>query len=116
MKFLNKKLNNLNKTHNSPQESEHKTTFSQRVKNLSSVNFNTDEIRLLSKGLQYNLTYKNTNQWLGNLVIETEAAISRLLIQDQEGFRYLAIQNIDKIINKKKSLKIDNKLEYNSIK
>jgi hypothetical protein len=61
-------------------------TFSQTVKNLSSVKFNTDEIGLLSKRLQYNLTYKNTNQWLENLIIETEAAISRLPIQDQEGF------------------------------
>jgi hypothetical protein len=114
---LNKKLENLNKKQNSPQESEHKTTaFFQRVKNLSSVNFNTDEIGLLSKGLQYNLTYKNTNQWLENLIIETEAAKSRLPIQDQEGFRYLARQNIDKITNKNKSIKTNNKLEYGSIK
>jgi hypothetical protein len=53
---------------------------------------------------------------LENLIIETEAAISRLPIQDQEGFRYLARQNIEKIINRKKSKRTDNKLEYGSIK
>jgi hypothetical protein len=48
--------------------------------------------------------------------METEAAISRLPIQDQEGFRYLARQNIERIINSKESKKTDNKLEYGSIK
>jgi hypothetical protein len=100
--ILNKKLNNLNKTHNSPQESEHKTTFSQRVKNLSSVNFNSNEIRLLSKGLQYNLTYKNTYQWLENLVIETEAAITRLPNQDQEGLNILLNKILTNLSTKRK--------------
>jgi hypothetical protein len=99
--ILNKKLINLNRIYNSPKESEHKPTFSQRVQNLSSVDFNTDEIRLLSKGLQYNLTYKNTNQWLENLVIETEAAITRLPSQDQEGFRYLADKVLTKLSTKR---------------
>jgi hypothetical protein len=97
---LNKKLNNLNKTNKHPHDSEQK--FAQRVQNLSIVVFNPDEIRVLSKGLKYNLSYTNKSQWLENLVIETEAAITRLPISDQEGFRFLAKRNIDKIINKEK--------------
>jgi hypothetical protein len=113
---LNKKLNKLNRTNKYLHESEQKHKFSQRVLNLSPVVFNTDEIALLSKGLQYNLTYTNNSQWLENLVMETEAAITRLLILDQEGFRYLARHNIDKIINKKSNVNDDNKKEYKCLK
>jgi hypothetical protein len=68
------------------------------------------------KILQYNLTYNNSNQWLENLVMETEAAITRLPSLDQEGFRYLARQNIVKIVNKKSNVNFDNKGEYKCIK
>jgi hypothetical protein len=63
--------------------------------------------------------YKNTTQWLENLITETEAAISRLRVQDQEGFRYLAERNIDKVIKKKETKDGDMKSEYvilNSVK
>jgi hypothetical protein len=55
---------------------------------------------LLSKGLQYNLSYNNINQWLENLIIETEVCISKLPINHQEGLRYLAKQNIEKIVSR----------------
>jgi hypothetical protein len=42
------------------------------------MQFSKGETKLLSKGLQYNLTHNNTTWWLVNLVIETEAAISLL--------------------------------------
>jgi hypothetical protein len=113
---LNKKLNKLNRTSKYPYESEQKQKFSQRVQNLTTVGFNTDEIRLLSKGLQYNLPYTNKSQWLDNLVMETEAAITRLPILDQEGFRYLARHNIDKIINNKNNTNIDNKNDHKCLK
>jgi hypothetical protein len=48
--------------------------------------------------------------------MEIEAAITRLPILDQEGFRYLARQNIHKIINKKSNVNIDIKGEYKCIK
>jgi hypothetical protein len=38
--------------------------------------------------------------------METAAAITRLPILDQEGFRYLVKHNIDKIINKKSNINI----------
>jgi hypothetical protein len=113
---LNKKLNNLNRTSKYPYESEQKHKFSQRVQNLSTVVFNTDEISLLGKGLQYNLPYTNKSQWLENLVKETEAAITRLPILDQEGFRYLARHNIHKIINKKSNTNIGNKNDHKCLK
>jgi hypothetical protein len=47
------------------------------------------EIHFLSKGLQYKLMLKNAAHWLGNLVEDTEAAVS----EDQERFRYLTILN-----------------------
>jgi hypothetical protein len=51
------------------------------------------ELDLLSKGLQYNLTYSNINQWLENLIIETDVAISKLPINHQEGIKYLKKRN-----------------------
>jgi len=45
---LNKKPNNLNRTNIHPHEWEQK--FAERVQNLSTVTFNPDEIRILSKG------------------------------------------------------------------
>jgi Glu-tRNA(Gln) amidotransferase subunit E-like FAD-binding protein len=72
----------------------------EKVINLSSTQFSEGELELLSKGLQYNLSYNNINQWLENLLIETEVAISKLPINHQEGLRYLAKQNIEKIVNR----------------
>jgi hypothetical protein len=77
-------------------------TFYSRVVNLTPIQFNKEEDDLLNKGLQYNLSYNNSKQWLERLIIETEVAISKLPENQHDGFRYLAKQNILKIIMNKK--------------
>jgi hypothetical protein len=70
---------------------------------------------LLNKGLQYNLSYNISGQRLERLIIETEA-ISKLLANQHNGFRYLAKQNICKIISKKHSRNSKKSLEYEVLK
>jgi hypothetical protein len=90
--------------------------FYNRVANLTSTQFNEEELELLNKVLQCNLSYTNTRQWLERLVIETEVAISKLHIHQHEGFRYLAKQNINNIINKQHNEKSDNTIEFKTLK
>jgi selenocysteine-specific translation elongation factor len=101
-RILYKKLDGSRMQQRNAHEFEHDSRFYKRVVNLSHIEFSENEINLLSKGLQYNLTSKRSTQWLENLVIETEAAISKLPVQDQEGYRYLVKLNIQKIIDKKR--------------
>jgi hypothetical protein len=76
--------------------------FYDRVVNLTPIQFDNKEIELLNKGLQYNMPYNNSKHWLERLIVETEVAISKLPEQHQEGFRFLAKQNIKKIMNNDK--------------
>jgi hypothetical protein len=81
---------------------QHKNKFYDRVVNLTPIQFDNKEIELLNKGLQYNMPYNNSKHWLKRLIVETEVAISKLPEQQQEGFRFLAKQNIKKIMNNDK--------------
>jgi hypothetical protein len=80
---------------------EHTESFGDRVVNITPIQFNKEETELINKVLQYNLSYNNSRHWLESIIIETEVAISKLPINQHEGFRYLAKQNILKMINKK---------------
>jgi UDP-N-acetylglucosamine transferase subunit ALG13 len=92
-------------------------TFYSRVVNLTPIQFNKEEDDLLNKGLQYNLSYNNSKQWLERLIIETEVAISKLPENQHDGFRYLAKQNILKIImNKKAKSNIKKSLDFKILK
>jgi hypothetical protein len=71
---------------------------------------------MLHKGLQYNLSYSNTRQWLERLVTEIEVTISKLPLHQHEGFRYLAKQSINKIVNKQHNKKSENTIEFNALK
>jgi hypothetical protein len=81
---------------------------------LTTIQFDKEEEEdILNKGLQYNIAYNNPKQWIERLVIETEVAISKLPEQQQEGNRFLAKHNIEKILKSNKQYtnkSIENKI------
>jgi hypothetical protein len=95
---INNKLNKLkedNIVHT--QQSEH--VFYQRIEKLSNITFSNEETALLSKGLKYNLHYKQKN-WIRTLAIEADAAINLLNPHEQAYMRQAVTKNLRKLINK----------------
>jgi hypothetical protein len=68
-------------------------TNNTRVQNNTNIQFTQDEIQLLSKGLQYNLHYKNKN-WIKTLALEAETAINKLDIIEQNYYRHVIAKQI----------------------
>jgi hypothetical protein len=80
------KLNNLisiQKQH-TPERTK---SFCNRVVNLTSIQFNKEGSELLNKGLEYNLSYNNSTQWLQRLILKPKVSISKLPVNQHEGFR-----------------------------
>jgi hypothetical protein len=50
--------------------------FYNRVQNVSTIQFTEIELKLLNKGLQYNLQQKH-KKWIEQLALEAETAISK---------------------------------------
>jgi hypothetical protein len=113
---LTRKLKNLIHKGKQQHKPERTLNFYNRVVDLTSTQFNEDELKLPNKGLQCNLSYTNTRQWLEKLVIKTEVAISKLPIHQHEGLRYLAKQSINKIVNKQYNKKSKNTIEFKALK
>ena len=84
-KALDAKLTQL--TRNPTDANSNKHVFFQRVTNLTSIDFTDEEVFLLNKGLKYNLSHKRKN-WIQNLSIEAECAITLLPQEEQEYMRY----------------------------
>jgi hypothetical protein len=81
-----KKLDILTSQQTKNQET--KIEFYPRVVNNTNIVLSNDELSLLNKGPKYNLHSKRKN-WLHTLAFETDAAISHLPTNEQEGMRYL---------------------------
>jgi hypothetical protein len=64
-------------------------TFHTQVQNLTSITFNQEEQNTLALGFQYNFE-KPTNQFITDLIIDTENAIWKLDPEIQNTYRYLA--------------------------
>jgi hypothetical protein len=90
-KTINKKLNNLIKS-KTPTPPQH-TNFHPRVVNKTDITFNPRELNLLSKGLKYNLSFKQKT-WIETLGLEAETAISRLPTPEQDHMRYQVAHNL----------------------
>jgi len=71
----------------------HLHSFHPRVINKTNINFSTNELNLLNKGLKYNLPYKQKN-WISTLAIEAETAITQLPSHHQEYFRAITAHRI----------------------
>jgi hypothetical protein len=78
----------------------HSREFKKRVENLSHFSFSENEINRLRKELQFNLPHTDSREWLENLILETETAISKVPLQDQDNSRHLAKINIGTFIKK----------------
>jgi hypothetical protein len=108
LKYTNQeqKLNRLEHTQIST--SKHMKTFYPRVTNNTDIQFTTDEMKLLNKGLKYNLAYKNKD-WTKRFGIETETAITQLPAHEQEYIRIQAAHNLQRLYTQH-----TNTTQYNS--
>jgi hypothetical protein len=90
-KKLDTKINKLTETQT---RTPHKThTFYPRVVNKSNIPFTEAEMTLLQKGLKYNLHTKR-NDWLKNLALEAETAITQLPTADRDVYRKQVAERI----------------------
>jgi len=71
-------------------------TFYPRVVNNTDIHFTRSETTLLQKGLKYNIHEKNKN-WLQNLALEAETAISLFPTNEREVYRKLTADRMDKL-------------------
>jgi hypothetical protein len=74
-----------------PQE---KHTFYPRVVNNINISFSSSKMALLQKGFKYNLHTKKEN-WLQNLALETETAITQLPTNERDVYRKIIAEHID---------------------
>jgi hypothetical protein len=58
-------------------------------------------MKLLDKGLTYNLHYKHKD-WIKTLAIEADMAISKMHVRDQIYMRQVVANSIQRLINKQK--------------
>jgi hypothetical protein len=84
--------------------------FYSRVENLTNINFTEDEMKLLNKGLKYNLHHKHHN-WIKTLAIEADTAVNQMNVTGQAYMRQLVANKLQKLINQEKT-KNNNKMAY----
>jgi hypothetical protein len=65
--------------------------FYPRIQNVTYVHFSYNKNKLLFKGLQYNLHFKQI-QWLQNLALQSETNICHLNTAQEEHVRYLVFK------------------------
>jgi hypothetical protein len=111
---MTKKLQTLNSA--SHTKSTHPYIFHPRVTNKTTIPFIDEELTLLQKGLKYNLPYRPKN-WIRNLALETETAISQLPNQEQDYIRALTTYNLKRFYNSHHtSNSPQHTLEYRTLK
>jgi hypothetical protein len=91
---LNDKLHKLVLEQTNTPKAHH--TFYPRIVNNTDITFSCKEIELLEKGPKYNLHHKKKN-WLTNLALEAETAISLLPTTDREHFRTRVSDHLQKL-------------------
>ena len=91
---MKRKLSNLEQKQTNT--SRHLRTFYPRVVNDTSIQFKSEKLNLLNKGLKYNLNYNDKNR-IQTLAFETETAIAQLPKHEQEEIRYRAAHNINQL-------------------
>ena len=89
---LDRKLNNLTQTQTITPKQNH--TFYPRVVNNTDITFTDHELSLLQKGPKYNLHTKRQN-WIQNLALEAETAISQLPTSNRDVYRGLVAERIN---------------------
>jgi len=77
-------------------------TFHPRVINNTNITFNNNETNLLQKGLKYNTHAKQKN-WLQNLALEAETAITQLPTTERDAYRKLVAKRIETLQRENKT-------------
>ena len=90
-KAVEKKIINLTRTQTKTPLEPH--TFYPRVVNNTNIPFTKSETTLLQKGLKYNIHAKK--DWIQNLTLEVETAITQLPANEREVYRKLVADRID---------------------
>ena len=91
---IDNKLNKLSKIQN--QKNGFQKLFYPRVDNRTDIEFSGNELTLLNKGLKYNLNFKPRN-WIKNLALEAETALSYLPYTEKEGLRFQMARNLQSL-------------------
>jgi hypothetical protein len=78
------------------EESKEHHTFYTRVQNLSTTQFTGKEYALLNKGLQHNL-HDTNGKWIEELALETEIAIAKLNIHEQDYYKCIVANNLNQL-------------------
>ena len=81
-----------------PGRNEDQKQFYTRIKNLTNIELNTEEIQLLEYGLNYSIE-KPVATYVTNLAAETEQAIRLLDEKLQNTYRFLAAKKLKQIMN-----------------
>ena len=99
---LNKKLDRLLqkqlKHSTPPRKNEDRHQFYTRVKNLTNIRLNAEEMQLLKYGLNYSIE-RPASTYATGLVAETEQAIRLLDAKLQNTYRSMAAKKLKQIIN-----------------
>jgi hypothetical protein len=91
---LDKKLNKLTQLQTKTPQQKH--VFHPRVINNTDISFSDQEMSLLQKGPKYNLHTKNKD-WVQNLALEAETAISQLPPSERDIYRLMTAERIHKL-------------------
>ena len=95
--------------------SEHRD-FYPRVVNYTNITFTDNELKLLNKGPKYNLHHKPKN-WITNLALEAETAISLLPTSDRTYYRKQVAERINQLHNQEPPKHFQNdRTEWRAIK
>jgi len=92
-KNLHQKLNKLQREQTNPPCNSN-LNFHPQVVNHTNISFSPEELKLLNKGLKYNLSHKRKN-WIKDLAMEAETDVTKLQTADQDYIRCLVARNIE---------------------
>ena len=93
-RILDMKRDHSEKTQNKTPHRTH--TFHPTLINNTNIQFSKGETALLQKGLKYNLHSKPRN-WIQNLALEAETAITQLPSNERDVYRKLVVDQIEKL-------------------
>jgi hypothetical protein len=97
-KKLNRPLQKQLKHSTPPQQNEDQQQFYTRVKNLTNIRLNAEEMQLLKYGLNYSIE-RPASTYAASLAAETEQAIRLLDTKLQNTYRFVAAKKLKQIIN-----------------
>jgi hypothetical protein len=109
---INHKISKLEQTQ--PTTTQHQRQFYPRVINNTNIALTPEELTLLNKGLKYNLSFKKKN-WIEQLALEAETAVSLLPTHEQDHIRFQVAHNINQLYKQSDPTKQNQTKQYNSI-